>query len=143
MPLSEILRIAFSSIGVNKLRSILTMFGITIGVFSVIGVMTAVTALRGSIELNLSYLGSNTFQFSKLPFASGGHDHRKYEMRRNITLDQARRYQQLMAGATDVICMDESSSPPAQPASAMSAAARIIQRMGECMVISLSYSTET
>ncbi len=105
MPLIEILRIAFSSIGVNKLRSILTMFGITIGVFSVIGVMTAVTALRSSIETNLSFLGSNTFQFGKLPFASGGHDHRKYEMRRNITLDQARRYQQLMAGASNAICL--------------------------------------
>jgi putative ABC transport system permease protein len=106
MPLVEILRIAFSSLGVNKLRSILTMLGITIGVFSVIGVMTVVSALRGSIETGLSFLGSNTFQFGKMPFAGGGHDHRKYEMRRNITLDQARRYQQLMAGATDVICLN-------------------------------------
>jgi len=37
MPLFEILRIAFTSLGVNKLRSCLTMLGITIGVFSVIG----------------------------------------------------------------------------------------------------------
>ncbi len=105
MPLTEILRIAFSSIGVNKLRSVLTMFGITIGVFSVIGVMTAVTALRSSIELNLSFLGSNTFQFGKYPVTSGGHDHRKYDMRRNITLAQARRYQELMAGTTRAICL--------------------------------------
>ena len=39
---------AFGSLGVNKLRSILTMAGITIGVFSVIGVMTAVSALRAA-----------------------------------------------------------------------------------------------
>ncbi len=105
MPLTEILRIAFSSIGVNKLRSGLTMLGITIGVFSVIGVMTAVTALRNSIEVNLSFLGSNTFQFGKYPVASGGRDRRKYDMRRNITLAQARRYQELMAGTTDSICL--------------------------------------
>jgi putative ABC transport system permease protein len=105
MPLIEILRIAFTSLGVNKLRSCLTMLGITIGVFSVIGVMTTVSALRGSIETGLSFLGSNTFQFGKWPFASGGPDHRKYEMRRNITLDQARRYQQLMEGTSDVICL--------------------------------------
>jgi putative ABC transport system permease protein len=88
MPLVEILRIAFASIGVNKLRSALTMLGITIGVFSVIGVMTTISALRGSIENGLSFLGSNTFQFSKWPFGGGGGgpDHRKYEMRRNITL---------------------------------------------------------
>src|SRR5664280_1508753 len=87
MPLVEILRIAFASIGVNKLRSILTMLGITIGVFSVIGVMTTISALRGSIETGLSFLGSNTFQFSKWPFAQGGPNHRKYELRRNITPD--------------------------------------------------------
>ena len=67
MLLGEILRMAFASLGVNKLRSILTMAGITIGVFSVIGVMTAVSALRGSIETGLSFLGSNMFQFAKWP----------------------------------------------------------------------------
>ena len=106
MPLFEILRIAFTSLGVNKLRSCLTMLGITIGVFSVIGVMTTITALRGSIETGLSFLGSNTFQFGKWPIVGGGgQDHRKYEMRRNITLEQARRYQQLMEGTSDVICL--------------------------------------
>jgi putative ABC transport system permease protein len=107
MPLVEILRIAFASIGVNKLRSALTMLGITIGVFSVIGVMTTISALRGSIENGLSFLGSNTFQFSKWPFGGGGGgpDHRKYEMRRNITLAQALRYTQLMEGTTDVVCL--------------------------------------
>ena len=42
------------------------MAGITIGVvFSVIGVMTTVTALRGSIETGLSFLGADTFQIAK------------------------------------------------------------------------------
>ena len=59
MLLQETLRMALSSLGVNKLRSFLTMLGITIGVFSVIGVMTAVSALRNSIETGLSLLGSN------------------------------------------------------------------------------------
>ena len=106
MPLIEILRIAFASIGVNKLRSILTMLGITIGVFSVIGVMTTISALRGSIETGLSFLGSNTFQFGKWPVVGGGgSEHRKYEMRRNITMAQALRYKQLMDGTSDVICL--------------------------------------
>jgi putative ABC transport system permease protein len=106
MPLVEILRIAFASIGVNKLRSVLTMLGITIGVFSVIGVMTTVTALRGSIETGLSFLGTNFFQFGKWPVGlSGGSNRRKIQMRRNITLAQAMRYQQLMEGTSDVICL--------------------------------------
>jgi hypothetical protein len=65
--MNEILKMAFASLGVNKLRSFLTMSGITIGVFSVIGVMTAVSALRGSIETGLSFLGSHIFQFAKWP----------------------------------------------------------------------------
>jgi putative ABC transport system permease protein len=105
--IKEILKMAFSSLGVNKLRSILTMAGITIGVFSVIGVMTTVSALRGSIESGLSFLGSDMFQFGKFPtgIQSGGNDRHKYEVRRNITLDQARRYQHLMEGVSDIICL--------------------------------------
>ena len=88
MLLNEILRMAFSSLGVNKLRSFLTMSGITIGVFSVIGVMTTVSAMRGSIETGLSFLGSNMFQISKFPtgLTGGGPDRRRIEARKNITL---------------------------------------------------------
>ena len=110
MKFGEILRMALGSLGVNKLRSGLTMMGITIGVFSVIGVMTAVSALRGSIENGLSFLGSNMFQFAKFPVNGGGMDdegpnRRRYLMRRDITLDQAMRYQHLMEGTADVICI--------------------------------------
>ncbi len=107
MLLKEIIGMAFSSLGVHKLRSLLTMAGITIGVFSVIGVMTAVSALRGSFETGLSFLGANTFQFGK--YASGiqaiGNNKTKYQKRPNITLAQAQRYQRLMEGTADVICL--------------------------------------
>src|SRR5512142_3186832 len=103
---TEIIRLAFGSLSTNKLRSILTLAGIGIGVFTVISVMTAVSALRGSFETTLSFLGTNMFQFAKWPTGlTGGHDHRKYEMRRNITLDQAMRYRRLMEGVTDVVCL--------------------------------------
>ncbi len=108
MILSEILRMALGSLGANKLRSFLTMSGITIGVFSVIGVMTAVSALRSSIESGLSFLGSNMFQFAKFPVNSGGGEgprRRRFDLRRDITLEQALRYQRLMEGAAGVICL--------------------------------------
>ncbi|MEO6874479.1 MAG: ABC transporter permease [Opitutaceae bacterium] len=106
MGLTEILRMALGSLGVNKLRSGLTMMGITIGVFSVIGVMTAVSALRGSIENGLSFLGSDMFQIAKFPVnGGGGANRRRYEMRRDITLDQALRYKRLMENAADVVCI--------------------------------------
>lgn len=107
MNFSEILKMALGSLGVNKLRSALTMLGITIGVFSVIGVMTAVTALRSSIETGLSFLGSNMFQFAKFPVNGGGPEggRRRFELRRDITIEQAMRYQRLMEGVADVICL--------------------------------------
>ncbi len=98
---------AFSALGINKLRSFLTMSGITIGVFSVIGVMTAVSALRGSIETGLSFLGSNIFQFAKFPtgLTVDGNDRHKYEIRRNIKYAEAQRYIELMSGYSDSICL--------------------------------------
>ncbi len=106
MKFHEILRMAFGSLGVNKLRSFLTMSGITIGVFSVIGVMTTVSALRGSIESGLSQLGSNAFQFQKYPAGFGGGNNRKYQLRRNITVEQGQRYQKLMEGIAEVISLE-------------------------------------
>src|ERR687892_566860 len=41
MAFKEILRMALGALKTNRLRSALTMLGVTIGVFSVIGVMTA------------------------------------------------------------------------------------------------------
>ncbi len=67
MLFSEMIKMALGSLGVNKLRSSLTMLGITIGVFSVISVMTAIGALQYAIENGISFLGSNIFQFAKYP----------------------------------------------------------------------------
>ncbi len=107
MHLSEILRMALGSLAVNKLRSILTMSGITIGVFSVIGVMTTVAALRGSIESGLNILGSNAFQFQKFPSGfNTGNNMRKYRLRKNLTVEQGQRYQKLMEGIVEVVSLE-------------------------------------
>src|SRR5437763_17200318 len=98
MQFSETITMALSSLGVNKLRSGLTMFGITIGVFSVISVMTAIGALQNSIENGISFLGSNIFQFAKYPvnIDSGGNVKTKYQNRRNMTYKQVVRYNELI-----------------------------------------------
>jgi putative ABC transport system permease protein len=103
----EIVSMAMSSLGANKLRTALTMMGITIGVFSVISVMTAVGALQGSIETGLTLFGSNIFQFAKYPanVQAGGQVKKKYENRRNITYKQAMRYVALMEEHAREICL--------------------------------------
>jgi putative ABC transport system permease protein len=103
----EIIAMALNSLGANKLRSALTMIGITIGVFSVISVMTAIGALQSSIESGISFLGSNIFQFAKYPanMNAGGNVKKKYENRRNITYRQALHYYKLMEGSAREICL--------------------------------------
>src|SRR5436190_12126594 len=104
---SEIIKMALASLGVNKLRSGLTMIGITIGVFSVISVMTAIGALQNSIESGISFLGSNIFQFAKYPanVSAGGDVKKKYQNRRNITYRQALHYYELMEGIANEVCL--------------------------------------
>lgn len=103
----EIVKMALVSLGANKLRSGLTMIGITIGVFSVISVMTAIGALQNSIENGISFLGSNIFQFAKYPvnLDAGGDVKEKYRNRRNITYQQALHYARLMDGYAREICL--------------------------------------
>ena len=60
-------RMAIEAIRQNKLRSILTLLGISIGVFSVIGVMTAIRTLESSVNSQLDILGTNTFTINKSP----------------------------------------------------------------------------
>src|SRR5256885_3559313 len=107
MLFSEIIKMALASLGANKLRAALTMIGITIGVFSVISVMTAIGALQSSIESGISFLGSNIFQFAKYPanVNVGGEIKKKYQNRRNITYLQAVHYQKLMEGEAREICL--------------------------------------
>src|SRR5437879_5465749 len=81
--------------------------GITIAVFSIISVMTAIGALQNSIENGLSFLGSNIFQFAKYPanVNIGGEIKKKYQNRRNISYRQALHYYQLMEGDAREICL--------------------------------------
>src|SRR4029450_13976497 len=107
MLFSEIIKMALSSLCANKLRSALTMLGITIGVFSVISVMTAVGALQYSIENGISFLGSNIFQFAKYPanMSASGDVQEKFRNRHNITYKQALHYYRLMEGEAREICL--------------------------------------
>jgi len=107
MLFGEIIKMALGSLGANKLRAALTMTGITIGVFSIISVMTAIGALQNSIENGLSFLGSNIFQFAKYPvnISAGGQIKKKYQNRRDISYRQALHYYELMQGNAREICL--------------------------------------
>ena len=87
--LRESMRMTVEAIRQNKLRAILTLLGISIGVFSVIGVMTAIRTLETSIESGLNVFGTNTFLINKTPAIQFGPGSRsKYRNRKNIDYRQ-------------------------------------------------------
>ena len=59
MKLSVTVRMALKSLRVNKVRALLTMLGIIIGIASVIAILTVGAALSGSVSSSISVLGSN------------------------------------------------------------------------------------
>ena len=85
--LRESVRMTFDAIRQNKLRSTLTLLGISVGIFSVISVMTAIKTLESSIESGLNVFGTNTFLITKDPAIQFGRNE-KYRNRKNIDLDQ-------------------------------------------------------
>ncbi|MGH2568289.1 MAG: ABC transporter permease, partial [Bacteroidota bacterium] len=91
MDFREVFAIALAAIRANKLRSTLTLLGIVVGVFSIIGVMTAVNVLQNSIESGLSVLGAHTFQIEKFPrmFSGNRRDWARIRNRKNISYEQA------------------------------------------------------
>ncbi|MFX3681291.1 MAG: ABC transporter permease [bacterium] len=97
MILWETVMLAFQSLKANKLRSALTMLGIAIGIFTVIGVMTAVSGVKSKIEDGLNVLGANSFQVSKFPIVNFSDPRERFGNRPNIRLRDAERFKELMA----------------------------------------------
>ncbi len=60
---------AVNSIFVNKLRTFLSLFGITIGIFSIISVFTVLDWMEKSIRDSISTLGDNVIYVQKFPWS--------------------------------------------------------------------------
>lgn len=60
---------AFGSLKGNKLRTFLSLLGITIGIFAIISVFTVIDSLENYIRNSLNSLGSNMVYIQKWPWA--------------------------------------------------------------------------
>ena len=58
-----------TSIGVNKLRTFLSLFGITIGIFSIISVFTVLDWMEKSIRDSINSMGNNVIYIQKFPWS--------------------------------------------------------------------------
>src|SRR5437588_12715922 len=63
------LRLAVDAIRAHKLRAALTVLGRTMGVATLITVMTLVQGANLYVEQKIANLGTNVFRISRVPFA--------------------------------------------------------------------------
>jgi putative ABC transport system permease protein len=59
---------ALSELGSNRLRTFLSLLGVTIGVFCIISVLTVFDSLQRNIQQNMESLGSNVLYIGKFPW---------------------------------------------------------------------------
>lgn len=87
---SDTFAMAVQAIRTNKLRSSLTLFGIVLGIASIIAVMTGISVIQNTMEKEMSILGAQTFQIQKWPNGFSSDEDRRKAMRRPpVTLSDA------------------------------------------------------
>jgi putative ABC transport system permease protein len=68
-------KMALQELWKNKLRTFLSLFGITIGIFCIIGVLATVNSLEQNIQNEIKSLGNNTIYIDKWEYSGGGPDY--------------------------------------------------------------------
>ena len=68
----ESMQFAYHAISVNKLRTFLSLFGITIGIFAIISVFTILDSLEKNVRDSIQSLGDNVVYVQKWPWGVGG-----------------------------------------------------------------------
>jgi putative ABC transport system permease protein len=59
---------AYDALRQNKLRTLLSLLGVTIGIFTIIAVFSAVDTLRNNLQKSVNKLGSNSIYVQKWPW---------------------------------------------------------------------------
>jgi len=89
----ENLKIAIISMRSNVLRTVLTVLIIAIGIMALVGILTAVDAIKNTISSQFTSMGASTFTIiKKRPEAQGGDSEFRETAVRDITYDDARSF---------------------------------------------------
>lgn len=86
----ESFRFALTALRSNLTRTILSLLGVTVGIFAIIAVFTLVDSLEGKIKSSFAFLGTNVMRIDRFPFANGPQDYPwwKYFQRPPGTFDE-------------------------------------------------------
>jgi putative ABC transport system permease protein len=88
MHILESIRIALRSLWANRLRSVLTLLGVVIGVAAVIAVVTFVSGINDYVAKKIFNLGADVFIVSKMSAAETNVDHfLEAEKRKNLDME--------------------------------------------------------
>jgi putative ABC transport system permease protein len=84
----EAIKLALQSLWANKLRSVLTLLGVVIGVAAVIAVVTFVSGINDYVAQKIFNLGADVFIISKMSAVETNVDHfLEAEKRKNLTME--------------------------------------------------------
>ena len=88
MNIAEAIRIALQSLWANKLRSVLTLLGVVIGVAAVIAVVTFVSGINGYVAEKIFNLGADVFIIAKCsPIVTNVEHFLEGEKRKDLTME--------------------------------------------------------
>lgn len=97
--LKESFSFAMNALRSNKLRTMLSLLGVTIGIFSIIAVLAAVDSLDQKIQKDLSSLDKNTIYLTSQSFGPSDVPRWKREQFPNVTFEE---YQYLKTSLNNV-----------------------------------------
>src|SRR5688572_11173080 len=86
--LRESFGFAINALRNNKLRTILSLLGVTIGIFSIIAVLAAVDSLDRKIKSDMSSLDKNTMYLKRFSFGPSEIPRWKREQYPDVTYDE-------------------------------------------------------
>ncbi|MGQ9847034.1 MAG: ABC transporter permease [Bacteroidales bacterium] len=105
----ESLYFAYQALKLNKIRSFLSLIGITIGIFSIISVFAVLDSLKSSIHSTIESLGNNIVYVQKWPWEfSKDYPWWKYLSRPVVTVEEANEIANRSTKASSVVFMAKS-----------------------------------
>ena len=103
MDKKDALRLALSSLWANKLRSVLTLLGVVIGVASVILVVTLVNGANRYVATKISSFGADVFTVNQMPtLITSYDDYLRYSKRKVLGLEDYHAIQESCRSCTGV-----------------------------------------
>ena len=101
----ESFRFAWNALKMNLLRTVLSLLGVTIGIFTIIAVFTMVDSLEKNVKDSLSFLGSGVIYVDKWPFtADSNGEYRWWDFwkRPNPSYKEFKRFEENLTNYSDI-----------------------------------------